>query len=185
MAPDVHRDRSICGLLSCLPVHIHSSGTKSPKLSIEPFAKVAIDIVGPINPASSTGKQYLLVYVDLATRYPDAVPLSSITTEAVAQALFEICSRVGFPEQVTSDNGSQFTSRHFTAFCSLLEMKHIRTSVYHARSNGACERYNGTLKRCLRRLVADIPRQWDNMFLLRSSPSETHPTTLLDTRLLS
>ena len=148
------------------------------KLSVEPFAKVAIDILGPINPASSTGKQFLLVYVDLATRYPDAVPLSSITTEAVAQALFEICSRVGFPEQVTSDNGSQFTSKHFEAFCNLLEMKHIRTSVYHAQSNGACERYNGTLKRCLRKLVADIPRQWDKyvpaaLFSYRDTPHET------------
>ena len=64
------------------------------KLSTKPFARVAINILGPVNPASSTGKKVLLVYVDLATRYPDAVPLSSITTEAVAQALFEICSRV-------------------------------------------------------------------------------------------
>ena len=148
------------------------------KLSTEPFARVAINILGPVNPASSTGKQFLLVYVDLATRYPDAVPLSSITTEAVAQALFEICSRVGFPEQVTSDNGNQFTSRHFEAFCNLLEMKHIRTSVYHAQSNGACERYNGTLKRCLRKLVLDIPRQWNKyvpaaLFSFRDTPHDT------------
>ena len=166
----------VCQSTSTAPVPKVPMGIT--KLSIEPFAKVAVDIVGPINPASSTGKQFLLVYVDLATRYPDAVPLSSITTEAVAQALFEICSRVGFPEQVTSDNGSQFFSRHFAAFCSLLEMKHIRTSVYHAQSNGACERYNGTLKRCLRRLVADIPRQWDKyvpaaLFSFRDTPHDT------------
>ena len=104
------------------------------KLLTEPFAKVAIDILGPVNSASSTGKQFHLLYVDLATRYPDAVPLSSITTEAVAQALFEICSRVGFPEQVTSDNGRQFTIRHFEAFCNLLEMKHIMPSqMEHAK----------------------------------------------------
>ena len=108
----------VCQSTSTAPVPKVPMGIT--KLSVEPFAKVAIDILGPINPASSTGKQFLLVYVDLATRYPDAVPLSSITTEAVAQSLFEICSRVGFPEQVTSDNGSQLTSRHFEAFCNLL-----------------------------------------------------------------
>ena len=166
----------VCQSTSTAPVPKVPMGIT--KLSTEPFAKVAIDILGPINPASSTGKQFLLVYVDLATRYPDAVPLSSITTEAVSQALFEICSRVGFPEQVTSDNGSQFTSRHFQAFCNLLEMKHIRTSVYHAQSNGACERYNGTLKRCLRKLVMDIPRQWDKyvpaaLFSFRDTPHDT------------
>ena len=166
----------ICQTTSTAPVSKVPMGIT--KLSVEPFAKVAIDIVGPINPASSTGKQFILIYVDLATRYPDAVPLSSITTEAVSQALFEICSRVGFPEQVTSDNGSQFTARHFQAFCDLLEIKHVRTSVYHAMSNGACERYNATLKRCLRKLVIDIPRQWDKyvpaaLFSYRDTPHET------------
>ena len=166
----------VCQTTSTAPVPKVPMGIT--KLSVEPFARVAIDIVGPINPASSTGKHFILVYVDLATRYPDAVPLSSITTEAVSQALFEICSRVGFPEQVTSDNGSQFTARHFQAFCDLLEIKHIRTSVYHAMSNGACERYNATLKRCLRKLVVDIPRQWDKyvpaaLFSFRDTPHET------------
>ena len=61
------------------------------------------------------------------------------------------------------------------AFCNLLEMKHICTSVYHAQSNGACERYNGTLKRCLRKLVLDIPRQWDKYVpsVLRDTPHDT------------
>lgn len=165
-----------CQVTSTAPVPKVPMGIT--KLSAEPFSQVAVDIVGPLNPASSSGKRFLLVYVDLATRYPDAIPLSSITTEAVAQALFEICSRVGFPEQITSDNGGQFTSYHFQGFCDLLEMRQITTSVYHAQSNGTCERFNGTLKRCLRKLVQDIPRQWDRfvpaaLFAFRDTPHST------------
>ena len=148
------------------------------KLSAEPFSRVCVDIVGPLEPASSTGKKYILTYVDMATRYPDAVALPSMEAETVSRALFEICSRVGFPETLTSDNGTNFTSRLFEDFLELLRCRHIRTSVYHAQSNGICERYNGTLKRCLRKLTQDFPRQWDRylpaaLFSYRDTQHET------------
>ena len=131
------------------------------KLSTEPFSQVSIDIVGPINPASISGKRFILTYVDCATRYADAITLRNIDSETVAEALFEICSRVGFPTTLTSDNGTNFTSKTFQAFLQLLQVRHIKTSVYHAQSNGITERYNGTLKRCLRRLAMEDPRNWD------------------------
>ena len=148
------------------------------KLSAEPFAHVCVDIVGPLEPASSTGKRFILTFVDMATRYPDAVALSSMDAETVSRALFDICSRVGFPECLTSDNGTNFTSHLFEGFLELMRCKHIRTSVYHSQSNGACERYNGTLKRCLRKLTQDFPRQWDRylpaaLFAYRDTPHET------------
>ena len=51
-----------------------------------PFKRVAVDIVGPIAPPSEAGHRYILTLVDYATRYPEAVPLKKITTEAVAEA---------------------------------------------------------------------------------------------------
>lgn len=131
------------------------------KLSSEPFSQVSIDIVGPINPASSSGNKYILTYVDCATRYADAVALKNIESATVAEALFAICSRVGFPATLTSDNGTNFTSHTFQAFLQLLRVRHIKTSVYHAQSNGITERFNGTLKRCLRRLAIEDPKAWD------------------------
>ena len=65
-----------------------------------PFKRVAVDIVGPIAPPSEAGHRYILTLVDYATRYPEAVPLKKITTEAVAEALLDIYSRVGIPEEV-------------------------------------------------------------------------------------
>ena len=38
--------------------------------------------------------------MDYATRYPDAVPLKTIDTETVAEALLNMYSRLGFPEDV-------------------------------------------------------------------------------------
>ena len=61
---------------------------------------MAIDLVGPIAPASDKGHRYILTLVDYATRYPEAVPLKNIDTETVAEALLDMYSRVGVSEEV-------------------------------------------------------------------------------------
>ena len=52
----------------------------------------------------------VLTLVDVATRYPEAIPLKSISTEAVAEALVEIFLRLGIRDEILSDRGSQFTA---------------------------------------------------------------------------
>ena len=73
-----------------------------------PFDRVAVDLIGPIEPMSARGHRYILTVVDYATRYPEAVALKNINTETVAEALVEIYSKVGIPKEVLSDQGSQF-----------------------------------------------------------------------------
>ena len=76
-----------------------------------PFDKVAIDLIGPLYPVTNRGKRYILIVVDYASRYPEAVPLEKIDTESIAEALMGIFSRVGFPREILSDNGTQFVSQ--------------------------------------------------------------------------
>ncbi|RUS80747.1 hypothetical protein EGW08_011470 [Elysia chlorotica] len=71
-----------------------------------PFKRVAVDLVGPIDPTSEDGHRYILTLVDYATRYPEAVTLKRI----VAEALVNIYSRLGVPEKILSDQGTQFMS---------------------------------------------------------------------------
>ena len=75
-----------------------------------PFQRVAIDLVAPLEPRTENRNKYILTLVDYATRYPEAVALSSIETEAVAEALVSIFSRVGVPKEILTDIRSQFTS---------------------------------------------------------------------------
>ena len=66
-----------------------------------PFHKVAIDIIGPLAPPTDRKHRWILTLVDCATRYPEAIPLASTTTEAVAEALLSIFARVGVPVEVS------------------------------------------------------------------------------------
>ena len=38
-----------------------------------PFKRVAMDLIGPIEPAGEAGHRYILTLVDYATRYPGAI----------------------------------------------------------------------------------------------------------------
>ena len=99
-----------------------------------------------------------MTLVDFATRYPDTVPLKSITTKSVAEALVEIHSRVGIPEEVLSDMGTQFTSDVMKEVSRLLSVKQLTTTPYHPQCNGLVKKFNGTLKNILKRLCNEQPK---------------------------
>ena len=86
----------------------------------KPFKRVAIDLVGPISPTSEEGHRYIITLVDFATRYPGAVPLKTIDTETVAEALVVIFSRLGVPEEILSDLDIQFVSDCPTTLCVMV-----------------------------------------------------------------
>ena len=75
-----------------------------------PFQRIAIDLIGPIQPPSSRGHKWILTVVDYATRYPEAIPLKQTATIDIAEELLTIYSRVGFPYEILSDLGTNFIS---------------------------------------------------------------------------
>ena len=125
-----------------------------------PFRRVAVDLIGPISPPSEKGHRYMLTLVDYATRYPEAVPLKNIETKTVAEALLDMYSRLGIPQEVLSDLGTQFVSKCMEEISRLLSIKRLTTTPYHPIRNGLVEGFNVTLKKMLRRLCHKQPRQW-------------------------
>ena len=113
-------------------------------------------------PKSNCGNRYILVLVDYATRYPEAVALPTIDTKTIADALVNIFSRVGLPDELLTDQGSNFTSELMQDVCKLLQIRKLRTSAYHPMANGLVERFNGTLKAMLRKYVTNSGNNWDS-----------------------
>ncbi|XP_037803935.1 uncharacterized protein LOC119598356 [Penaeus monodon] len=144
----------------------------------EPFARVAIDLVGPITPVSSRGHKYILTLIDMATRFPEAVPLRNIDTVTVAEALLSIFSRVGIPKEMLSDRGTQFKSDLMAEINRLLSIKALFTSPYHACCNGTVERFHAVLKSMLKKLCGERPQDWDHyipsvLFAYSEVPNDT------------
>ncbi|XP_041483470.1 uncharacterized protein LOC121430260 [Lytechinus variegatus] len=140
-----------------------------------PFKRVAVDIVGPIEPRTSRGNKYILTLVDFATRYPEAIAMKNIEAVTIVDALVDIFSRIGVPQEILSDRGSQFTSGLFAEVTKLLSLRQLFTTPYHPAGNGLVERFNGTLKLMLRRMCAEKPTDWDRylgalLFAYREAP---------------
>ena len=139
-----------------------------------PFERLGMDLIGPLD-RSARGYRFVLVLVDYATRYPEAVPLRNISAKSVAQALFQVISRVGIPKEILTDQGTSFMSRTLRELYELLGVRSIRTSVYHPQTDGLVERFNKTLKNMIRKFVHDDSRNWDKwldplLFAVREVP---------------
>lgn len=61
-----------------------------------------MDIVGPL-PRSSSGKRFILVICDYATRYPEAVALRTMDANTIAEELVQFFAWVGIPEEILTD----------------------------------------------------------------------------------
>lgn len=129
----------------------------------KPFDRVGIDIVGPLV-KSSAGHTHILVLVDYATCYPEAIPLWSTHAKVLAKELMLVFSRVGFPKDIITDQGSNFMSMTLKHLWELLKVNPLRTAVYHPQTNGLVERFNQTLMGMLKKLVISLENgicYWD------------------------
>lgn len=148
--PNMHRDiKTWCkNCLSCQQSKISRHVKLVPEQFIAPdgrFDHVHIDIVGPLH--AYEGYQDILTMIDRFSRWVEAVPLQEISAQTVARAFFDTwVSRYGAPKVITSDQGSQFESRLFTALLSLIGCERIRTTAYHPAANGMVERWHRTMK---------------------------------------
>uniref|UniRef100_A0A8C5PWN7 Gypsy retrotransposon integrase-like protein 1 n=1 Tax=Leptobrachium leishanense TaxID=445787 RepID=A0A8C5PWN7_9ANUR len=143
----------------------------------EPFRWVAVDIIGPLARPSTTGKKYILMVVDYATRYPEAIPLSNIQADTIADALLQVFSQVGFPQEILSDQGSQFTAELTQQLWRPCGVKVLHSAPYHSQTNGLCERFNVTLKQLIRAFTQER-KDWETyrphlLFAYREMPQES------------
>uniref|UniRef100_A0A0A9VSQ4 Integrase catalytic domain-containing protein n=1 Tax=Lygus hesperus TaxID=30085 RepID=A0A0A9VSQ4_LYGHE len=126
-----------------------------------PFERVAIDVVGPL-PKSDKGNRFIVVVMDYFTKWPEAYPVVDQKAETVAEGLVtHVISRFGIPQELHSDQGTNFESCVFQEVVKLLGIRKTRTTPLHPQSNGLVERFNRTLWNLLAKMVSDHQRDWD------------------------
>nr|XP_061833255.1 uncharacterized protein LOC133617337 [Nerophis lumbriciformis] len=142
-----------------------------------PFERIVLDLVGPFDPKTQE-YNFALVLVDYATHYPEAVPLRSISAKSVAQALFQVISRVGIPKKILTDQKMSFMSDTLKELYGLLGIKSIRTSVCRPQTDSLIEQLNRTLKSIILKFVHKDKPNWHKwldplLFAVREVPQSS------------
>ncbi|GFX22009.1 retrovirus-related Pol polyprotein from transposon 412 [Trichonephila clavipes] len=123
------------------------------------FEVIAIDLFGPL-PQTDTGKQWIFIVEDCATKWVELFALSQASARQCATTLIEgVFMRHGIPRRIISDNGTQFVCAVLQQICFTLNISQNFIPVYSPQSNPV-ERKNRDLKPRLVILVGDDHSSW-------------------------
>jgi len=133
------------------------------------WSRLHVDFAGPF-----MGKM-ILVIVDAYSKWIDAHVMTTSTAEATVSRLRTTFATFGLPESVVSDNGPNFTSKHFKQFLERNGVQHTTVAPYHPSSNGLAERAVQTLKDGLRKMeYGDLQSKVSRvLFKYRITPQST------------
>lgn len=153
---------------SCMDCQLRKETTNKPPPGLlqpirvgRPFEKVSIDLLGPVH-RSSSGKNFIIVVSDFATRYVEAGALSNSTAVSVAKFMFQnVICRHGCPKEILSDRGTVFRSELVSELLKIMGIQQIFTSSYHPQCNGLTERWNKTVVDSLSLYMNSKQTDWD------------------------
>ena len=101
-----------------------------------PWSHIALDFVMGL--PDSEGNTCVLTVVDRFSQAAHFNPLSGLPTakETAELLIMHVFRLHGLPKDITSDRGSQFTARFWSAFCKLIAATPSLSSGYHPQTNG-------------------------------------------------
>jgi hypothetical protein len=113
------------------------AATLHPIIKPWPIRGWGLDFIGQIHPSSSKGHCFMLVAIDYFTKWTKAIPLKNMTHKEVIEFITEhIIHRFGFPQTLTTDQGTSFTSGQVCEFADSYKIKLLNSSSYYAQANG-------------------------------------------------
>ena len=62
-----------------------------------------MDVFGPLN-RTKAGNKYILVLMDYATKWLEAIKLRNVTKETIVNCIIEVTARIGVPQELLTDN---------------------------------------------------------------------------------
>jgi transposase InsO family protein len=111
-------------------------------------------LVGPFKNAKG-GFTHIFITVDKFTKWIEVKLVASITAAKAVEFIKEIMYRFHVPNNIITDNVTQFTAREFKDFCADSGIKINYASVSHLQSNGQVEHSNGMILHGLKPRISD------------------------------
>lgn len=143
----------------CKVPNVQGRGELNPILPAAPAELVALDFYGPL-PRARGGVKYILVVLDVFTKFVKIYALKSATTNSVLKKILgDYVTNVQKPIKILSDHGTQFTSKRWR---NTLEQEGIQicfSSIRHPMSNPS-ERIMKELGRLFRTFCHNKHTTW-------------------------
>jgi hypothetical protein len=118
-------------------------------------------IVGDLNFPPSEGYSHILVAVDYATKWVEAIPTKSANGETLLKMLKDfIFPRFGVPRYLMTDGGSHFIHRGSRKTLARYDVNRRIASAYHPQTSGQVELLNREIKSILQKTVNRSRKNW-------------------------
>ena len=106
--------------------------TRAPLISLpvgKPWEMIAVDVLEV--PISFNGNWYLLVVQDYFTKCANVFPMPDQTAKCITKELIGLCSRMGLPSVLHSDQGRNFESTILKQTLDAFGVTKLHTTAYH------------------------------------------------------
>ena len=110
---------------------------------------------------STRGVQYLLILTNYFSKWIEIEAYVNINDSAVTTFVWKnIICRHGVPYEIVTDNGAQFISHEFEAFCSDWRIKVSYSTPRYPQGNGQAEAANKTILSNLKKRLNHLKGGW-------------------------
>ena len=108
--------------------HLHGPGYHLS--SGKPGEHIGMDSIVNL-PPDVHGYHHILVIVDHFTRWTELTPIKTLEAEEACQVILDYITRYGTPQNITSDNGTQFINNTVGELIALLKIEPIPILPYN------------------------------------------------------
>jgi hypothetical protein len=127
------------------------------------WSDISVDYITPLPPCTKNGTTYkhILVTICRLTKMRHFVPVTNLDAETLADAFVQrIYCLHGTPDNIVSDQGSQFVSEFWRHLSDRLGITLKHSSAFHPQTDGQTERVNAGAEQYLRQFINFQQDDW-------------------------
>jgi len=134
----------------------------------KPKQRYVIDLTYlPIEITKNNKFKYIFNILDHFSKYLISFLIKNKLGKTIAENLENCFKKYGVPEEIGSDNGSEFVNKHVKNLLNKYKIKHIRGRPYNPHSQGTVERVHRTVRNGIICKFLENKKDFDLKFALK------------------
>ena len=140
--------------MECLKFNVSAGGFSLAKTTSasRPWDHLLWDLIGKL-PTSAGGYNFVLIIIDVLTRFVVLKPLRTKSAWEIANRLVEVFANFGVPKILQCDNDTALGNETLEEVRSIAGFQFRKILAYYPRQNGPVERFVGETKQLLKKVL--------------------------------